>query len=66
MRAGLSEETLFWMRLAAFAALSEYVLSTGAAVADAEEYLFGLDLRGDLPGRYASLTGGAANPKVLV
>ena len=40
----LSEETLFWMRLAAFASLSEYVLSTDASADDAEDFLLGLSL----------------------
>ncbi|QKV57125.1 MAG: hypothetical protein HT580_07705 [Dechloromonas sp.] len=31
MANGLNEETLFWMRLAAFAGLSEHVLASGAA-----------------------------------
>jgi hypothetical protein len=64
--ASLTEEAMFWMRLAAFAGVSEYVLSTGAALQDAEELLFGYCLPGDLPSRYASLFGGAANPRVLV
>ncbi len=57
----MNEETLFWMRLAAFAALSEYVLSTGASLRDAEELLFGWSLPGDLPVAYACLTGGMAH-----
>lgn len=57
----LNEETLFWMRLAAFSSLAEHVLSTGAALVDAEELLFGNELPGDLPSRYACLSGGAAN-----
>lgn len=60
MATGMNEETLFWIRLAAFATLSEYVLSSGAALADAEELLFGWSLPGDLPAPYACLTGGAA------
>lgn len=56
----LREETLFWMRLAAFAGLSEHVLSSGASAQDAEELLFGFDLPGSLPLHYACLTGGAA------
>ncbi|MCG2577004.1 hypothetical protein LZ012_08345 [Dechloromonas sp. XY25] len=56
----LNEEALFWMRLAAFASLSEHVLSTGASVPDAEELLFGFALPGNLPLSYACLTGGAA------
>ncbi|MDP2882447.1 MAG: hypothetical protein Q8N89_12785 [Azonexus sp.] len=63
---GLTEEAMFWIRLAAFAGISEYVLSTGASLLDAEELLFGYCLPGDLPSRYASLSGGAANPRVLV
>ncbi len=61
MANGINEETLFWMRLAAFAALSEHVLSTGASLEDAEELLFGWRLPGKLPSRYACLAGGAAN-----
>jgi hypothetical protein len=60
----LNEETLFWMRLAAFANLSENVLATGASIADAEELLFGWCLPGDLPSRYACLAGGIANASV--
>jgi hypothetical protein len=60
----LNEETLFWMRLAAFASLSENVLASGASVADAEELLFGWSLPGDLPSRYACLAGGIANANV--
>jgi len=66
MATGLTEETMFWMRLAAFAGVSEYVLSTGASLQDAEALLFGYCLPGDLPSRYASLGGGAANPRILV
>ncbi|MFH1659045.1 MAG: hypothetical protein FD131_4739 [Rhodocyclaceae bacterium] len=62
----LTEEAMFWMRLAAFAGVSEYVLSTGPSLLDAEELLFGYCLPGDLPSRYASLSGGVANPRVLV
>jgi hypothetical protein len=61
----LNEETLFWMRLAAFASLSEHVLATGASLPDAEELLFGWQLPGDLPSRYACLSGGRANLGVL-
>ena len=61
MAHGLNEETLFWMRLAAFAVLSEHVLATGASLADAEELLFGWSLPGQLPSRYACLAGGVAN-----
>ena len=60
----LNEETLFWMRLAAFANLAEYVLASGASVDDAEELLFGWSLPGNLPSRYACLAGGAANATV--
>lgn len=60
----LNEETLFWMRLAAFASLSEHVLASGAPLADAEELLFGWRLPGALPSRYACLGGGAANATV--
>lgn len=63
---GLTEEAMFWMRLAAFAGISEYVLLSGASLQDAEELLFGYCLPGDLSSRYASLSGGAANPRVLV
>lgn len=56
----LSEEALFWVRLAAFAGLSEHVLSSGASVQDAEELLFGFALPGSLPLSYVCLTGGAA------
>lgn len=57
MNPRLTEETLFWLRLAAFA---EQVLCTGASVDDAEELLFGWQLPGDLPVTYACLTGGVA------
>lgn len=60
----LNEETLFWLRLAAFAALSEHVLCTGASVADAEELLFGWQMPGHLPSRFACLGGGVANTTV--
>jgi len=60
----LNEEAMFWMRLAAFANLSEYVLASGASVADAEELLFGWTLPGNLPSRYACLAGGVANATV--
>lgn len=60
----INEETLFWLRLAAFASLSEHVLSTGAGLADAEELLFGWCLPGELPSRYACLAGGRANTTV--
>ena len=56
----LNEETLFWMRLAAFANLSEHVLATGATVPDAEELLFGFALPGSLPRSFARVSGGAA------
>jgi hypothetical protein len=61
----LNEETLFWMRLAAFASLSEHVLATGASISDAEELLFGWRLPGNLPSRYACLAGGVANATAL-
>ena len=64
MPKAFNEETLFWMRLAAFAGLSEYVLASGAAVDDAEELLFGSPLPGRLPRQYACLTGGRAYPVV--
>lgn len=57
----INEEALFWMRLAAFASLSEHVLASGAPLADAEELLFGWSLPGGLPSRYACLSGGVAN-----
>lgn len=61
MSVRLNEETLFWMRLAAFASLAEHVLASGAPLADAEELLFGWALPGALPSRYACLGGGVAN-----
>ncbi|HEX6736397.1 MAG TPA: hypothetical protein VF096_16450 [Azonexus sp.] len=61
MSVPLNEETLFWMRLAAFAGLSEHILATGAPLADAEELLLGWVLPGSLPSRYACLAGGMAN-----
>ena len=64
MSYGLNEETLFWLRLAAFANLSEYVLTSGASLEDAEELLFGWSLPGKLPSRYACVAGGAANTSV--
>ena len=60
MNSPLNEETLFWIRLAAFAHLAEQVLCTGASLRDAEELLFGWQLPGELPARYACLTGGRA------
>jgi len=65
MSVRLNEEALFWMRLAAFARLSEHVLTSGAPLADAEELLFGWSLPGALPSRYACLGGGVANATVL-
>lgn len=62
----LNEETLFWMRLAAFARLSEHVLVSGASVTDAEELLFGLPIPGNLPRNFACLTGGAAADLELI
>ena len=64
MKAVLNEESLFWMRLAAFANLAEYVLATGASLNDAEAVLLGWQLPGDLPSRYACLSGGSANATV--
>lgn len=64
MSYGLTEEALFWMRLAAFANLSEYVLTSGASLEDAEELLFGWDLPGQLPSRFACVAGGVANTSV--
>ncbi|HMV00763.1 MAG TPA: hypothetical protein PKD04_06745 [Rhodocyclaceae bacterium] len=61
----LNEECLFWMRLAAFAHLSETLLATGASERDAEELLLGWSLPGSLPSRYACLSGGAANATVF-
>lgn len=61
---GMNEETRFWMRLAAFAFLSEQVLASGASQEDAEEVLFGFPLPGTLPSRYACLSGGRANASV--
>ena len=65
MPKAINEETLFWMRLAAFSCMAEYVLASGAALADAVELLFGWQLPGDLPSRYACLSGGQANHTVL-
>ncbi len=62
----LNEETLFWMRLATFAHLSEHVLVSGASVDDAEELLFGLPIPGSLPRDYACLGGGAAADLELI
>lgn len=59
----LNEETKFWIGLAAFAHVSEYLLASGATAADAEEILFGLALPGSLPLDYACLTGGMAYRK---
>lgn len=64
MKPTLNEETLFWMRLAAFASLAEYVLTSGASLDDAEELLFGWQIPGNLPSRYACLSGGCANHTV--
>lgn len=64
MSHGLSEETLFWMRVAAFTALTEQVLTTGASLADAEALLLGWQVPGDLPSCYACLGGGAANSPI--
>lgn len=66
MSKALNEETMFWMRLAAFANLAEYVLASGAALGDAEALLFGNPLPGRLPLSYACLTGGRAYPVVQV
>ena len=62
----LNEETLFWIRLAAFARLSEHVLVSGASVTDAEELLFGLPIPGNLPRNYACLGGGTAAQLELI
>jgi hypothetical protein len=51
-------EDLMWRRLATFAKRAEYILCTGASLADAEEVLFGWQLAGNLPACFASLTGG--------
>ncbi|MBK7901015.1 MAG: hypothetical protein KA603_05000 [Azonexus sp.] len=61
----LNEEALFWMRLAAFAHLAEWVLASGAPLADAEALLLGRDLPGSLPSRYACLAGGRANTTAI-
>jgi hypothetical protein len=66
MNGELNEETMFWIRLAAFANLSEQILCTGASVDDAEELLFGWQLPGKLPSRFACLTGGVANATARV
>lgn len=66
MTGQLNEETMFWIRLAAFANLSEQILCTGASVDDAEELLFGWQLPGTLPLRFACLTGGVANATARV
>ena len=60
MSHALNEEVMFWIRLAAFASLSEYVLASGAQVEDAEELLFGIPMPGNLPHQYACLSGGMA------
>lgn len=60
MNGQLNEETMFWIRLAAFAHLCEQILCTGASVDDAEELLLGWQLPGKLPSRFACLTGGIA------
>lgn len=65
MSVRLNEEAMFWMRLAAFASLSEHILASGAPLADAEELLFGWRLPGALPSRYACLGGGVANATVV-
>ena len=62
----LNEETLFWVRLAAFAHLSEHVLVSGASGADAEELLCGLPIPGSLPRSYACLTGVVAADLELI
>jgi len=51
-------EDLMWLQLATFAKRAEYILCSGASLADAEEVLFGWQLPGDLPVCYACLTGG--------
>lgn len=58
MAGRVNGEGLMWLQLAAFARRAEYVLCTGASLADAEEVLFGWQLPGDLPVCYACLTGG--------
>lgn len=50
-------EVLMWVRLAVFAKRAEYLLCTGASLADTEEILLGWQLPGDLPVCYACLTG---------
>lgn len=56
----INEETKFWMSLAAFAHMADYLLSTGASLGDAEEILFGWRLPGSLPMACACLSGGMA------
>ncbi len=56
----LSAETKFWLSLSAFAQVAQYLLSTGAPLAEAEEILFGRQLPSSLPLHYACLTGGMA------
>ncbi|MEY2631772.1 MAG: hypothetical protein RIR00_426 [Pseudomonadota bacterium] len=62
----LNEETRFWMGLAAFAHVSQYLLSTGATVDDAEEILFGLPLPGSLPKTFGCVSGGMAYRETTV
>jgi hypothetical protein len=57
MADGKNGEILMWARLAAFAKRAEYILCTGASLADAEEILLGWQLSGNLPVCYACLTG---------
>lgn len=58
MAGRVNGEALMWLRLAAFIKRAEYILCTGASLADAEEVLFGRQLPGGLPVCYACLTGG--------
>ena len=51
-------EVLMWGRLAAFARRAEYILCTGASLADAEDLLLGWQLNGSLPACFACLSGG--------
>lgn len=49
-----------WLRLADFARRAEYVLCTGASLADAEDLLFGWQPNGNLPACFACLADGLA------
>ncbi len=54
----INGEALMWARLGIFAKRAEYILCSGASLADAEEVLFGWQLPGNLPVCFACLTGG--------